>query len=127
MTWLRVISVLVFVVVFLVWAGQNLENKVTINNFRGNPVTTSPLWMVVLVSVAIGIFFMGIMGIVQEFRDKAEIRKLNGRIVRQSEELSSLRNLSIAEELGEVEKKEKMKEEKLSEEPAPRKKAKAKQ
>jgi uncharacterized integral membrane protein len=106
MTWLRIITVLLFVVVFLLWAGQNLDNRVTINNFKGDPVANAPLWMVVLVSLAIGMFFMGILGIVQEFRDKNEIKKLQQKISKQHEELVSLRNLPIADELDAIDKKE---------------------
>jgi|GEM_PF-1899589 len=103
MTWLRIITVLVFVIVFLLWAGQNLENTVDINNFDGETVANAPLWIVVLVSAAFGIFFMGILGIVQEFRDKSKIKKLNHLIDKQQEELASLRNLPISDEIGEVE------------------------
>lgn len=106
MTWLRIITVLLFVIIFLLWAGQNLDNRVTINNFKGVPVANSPLWMVVLISLAIGIFFMGILGIVQEFRDKNEIKKLQQKISKQHEELVSLRNLPIADELDAMDKKE---------------------
>jgi uncharacterized integral membrane protein len=106
MTWLRIITVLLFVIIFLLWAGQNLDNRVTINNFKGAPVANAPLWMVVLVSLAIGIFFMGILGIVQEFRDKGEIKKLQQKISKQHEELVSLRNLPIADELDAMDKKE---------------------
>jgi hypothetical protein len=62
--------------------------------------------MVVLVSLAIGIFFMGILGIVQEFKDKNEIKKLQQKISKQHEELVSLRNLPIADELDAIDKKE---------------------
>jgi putative membrane protein len=106
MTWLRIITVLLFVIIFLLWAGQNLDNRVAINNFKGVPVANSPLWMVVLISLAIGIFFMGILGIVQEFRDKNEIKKLQQKISKQHEELVSLRNLPIADELDAMDKKE---------------------
>jgi len=106
MTWLRIITVLLFVIIFLLWAGQNLDNRVTINNFKGALVANSPLWMVVLVSLAIGIFFMGILGIVQEFKDKNEIKKLQQKISKQHEELVSLRNLPIADELDAIDKKE---------------------
>lgn len=102
MTWFRIITVLLFVVVFLLWAGQNLDNMVSINNFKGNTVAHSPLWMVVLISIAIGIFFMGILGIVQEFKDKAEIKKLQQKVSKQNEELASLRNMPIAEELNAI-------------------------
>jgi uncharacterized integral membrane protein len=102
MTWLRIITILVFVIVFLLWAGQNLENVVDINNFDGKTVATTPLWIVVLVSAAFGIFFMGILGIVQEFKDKAQIKKLNRTIDKQQEELASLRNLPISDEIGEA-------------------------
>lgn len=104
MTWFRIITVLLFVVVFLLWAGQNLDNRVTINNFKGEAVADSPLWMVVLVSIAIGIFFMGILGIVQEFKDKSEIKKLQQRVSKQNEELAELRNLPIKEDIDAIEK-----------------------
>jgi hypothetical protein len=78
---------------------------VSINNFKGNTVAHSPLWMVVLVSIAIGIFFMGVLGIVQEFKDKAEIKKLQQKISKQNDELASLRNMPIAEELDYIGKK----------------------
>jgi len=101
MTWLRIFSIIVFVVIFLLWAGHNLENKVPINNFKGDTLTIAPLWIVVLVAVAFGMFFMGILGIVQEFRDKNVIRKLNKRIDKQHQELASLRNLPISDDLDE--------------------------
>ena len=103
MTWLRIIVVLVFVITFLMWAGQNLENEVPINNFKGEIVAIVPLWIVVLAATAFGIFFMGILGIVQEFRDKNEIKRLNIILRKQQEELSSLRNLPISDEIDEVE------------------------
>lgn len=106
MSWLRIITVLLFVVVFLLWAGQNLDNRVTINNFNGTAVSNSPLWMVVLVSLAIGMFFMGVLGIVQEFKDKGEIKKLKTKISKQQEELVSLRNLPIADELDAIDNKD---------------------
>lgn len=106
MSWLRIITVLLFVVVFLLWAGQNLDNRVTINNFNGTAVSNSPLWMVVLVSLAIGMFFMGVLGIVQEFKDKGEIKRLKTKISKQQEELVSLRNLPIADELDAIDNKD---------------------
>jgi uncharacterized integral membrane protein len=109
MTWLRIVVILIFVIVFLIWAGQNLENTVTINNFSGKPVTTSPLWMVVLAAAAFGIFFMGILGIAQELKDKTEIKRLNRVIDNLQEELSSLRSIPLSDEIGVEEVKEKEK------------------
>ncbi len=101
MTWLRIFSIIIFVVIFLLWAGQNLENKVSINNFKGDTITVAPLWIVVLIASAFGMFFMGILGIVQEFRDKSTIKKLNRTVERQQAELSSLRNLPISDDIAE--------------------------
>ncbi|MBN2135489.1 MAG: LapA family protein [Acidobacteria bacterium] len=99
MTWLRIFVIVAFVVLFLFWAGHNLNNVVSINNFKGDTIATTPLWIVVLISVSFGMFFMGILGIVQEFRDKSIIRKLNIKIEKQQQELASLRNLPISDEM----------------------------
>jgi uncharacterized integral membrane protein len=99
MTWLRIFVIIAFVVLFLFWAGHNLNNVVSINNFKGDTIATTPLWIVVLISVSFGMFFMGILGIAQEFRDKSIIRKLNNKIEKQQQELASLRNLPISDEI----------------------------
>jgi len=128
MTWLRIIVILAFMVIFLLWAGQNLQNEVTINNFNGNPVIHASLWIVVLVSVAFGMFFMGVLGIVQEFKDKTVIKKLSHTIEKQHQELASLRNLPISDDIAMEMEEEKSeiaeKEMKAHIEPTPEKKEK---
>jgi uncharacterized integral membrane protein len=115
MTWLRIFLIIIFVITFLLWAGQNLENTVSINNFKGNHVATSPLWILVLISVTVGMFLMGVLGIAQEIKDKATIRRLNKIIDKQQEELASLRNLPISDDISEEIKEHEKKNEKLKE------------
>ena len=95
---MRVFKTLLLTVLFflaILFAVEN--NKVVDITFYGLSSSQLPLFIVVFISIFLGILIAGAVGALEGIRFRREINLLKKKIKEDEEELSSLRNLPLSD------------------------------
>ena len=96
MKYLKTVLVTLLFIVAITFATKNLES-VTVRYYFFEEIWTTPLFLLVFVSVLLGILIAGMAGILSRFTLKQEIKRSKKKILELEKELNYLRNLPITE------------------------------
>ena len=96
---MKFLKVLIGAALLVLAVTFSMENSstVTIKYYHLFPPIDAPLFLVILVSVLIGIAIGGVAGLIERFSLKNMIRKDQKTIAKLEKELTALRNLPITE------------------------------
>ncbi|MDY7030953.1 MAG: LapA family protein [Thermodesulfobacteriota bacterium] len=93
---LKTIFITFLFILAITFATKNLES-VTIRYYYFEDIWTTPLFLVVFISVLAGILIAGVVGAYSRFTLKQEVKRHKKKILELEKELNSLRNLPITE------------------------------
>ena len=91
-----VITVILFFAL-LILAILNTNQSVDINFYQWKSFHDVPLWVIIFSSIAIGIIISAIVGLSEHIKLKLQLSRMRKRIKQLEEEISSLRNIPIAQ------------------------------
>lgn len=96
---LKIMLYLALVIVLVLIADMNYEQRVDLTWFPGRVLENVPVFLVILGSIFVGVALAGVLGAVEHFRHQLRERELTRQIEELEAELRELRNLPISEGL----------------------------
>lgn len=95
---MRIISTVLIAILFFMAIVFAVDNNISVSiSFYGLGSSDLPLFIIVFVSIFIGIIIAGSIGGIEGIKFKMEIGRLKKKIKEQGEEINSLRNLPLSE------------------------------
>ncbi|MEW6616643.1 MAG: LapA family protein [Thermodesulfobacteriota bacterium] len=93
---LKTVFVTLFFIAAITFAIKNQES-VSLQYYFINEVWTMPIFLLVFISILVGVLVAGFGGVFSGFKLKQEIKRQQKTILELEDELNSLRNLPIME------------------------------
>lgn len=81
----------------LILAILNTNQSINLNFYHWKTFSDVPLWVVIFASLAIGVIVSAIVGISEHLKLRLQISRQKKKIKKLEEEISSLRNIPIAQ------------------------------
>ncbi len=93
---IKILLYLALVIVLVGVALANADQQVDVTYFPGRTLTSIPVFLVILMSVFIGVLVAGSIAVVEHFKHGMRERELQRRIDALESEVRELRNLPIS-------------------------------